>query len=171
MRKMLFGLMAAGLALLGFATAATADTTGAQTFVIVFRGPGTTPVAAAYGPVAGVGTNVGESTVRGPGGTFTSVDRVVLPQGSVVITNSGVHEQTMDERTCVATIREHGTVRFTGGTGAYAGATGSGTFDTPLGTVVGVRDSNGVCTLGPGSVGVVVIRVTGTITIPTTAAA
>jgi hypothetical protein len=49
-----------------------------------------------------------------------------------------------DLQACMGTIRASGTFTITGGTGRYAGATGSGTF-TEHRTMRGQRDGDGIC--------------------------
>src|SRR6476469_320669 len=56
-------------------------------------------------------------------------DRFVFPKGSVVVVHQRAgHHATHDAKTCYFTEHEFGTFKVTSGTGAYAGATGSGKY-------------------------------------------
>lgn len=152
-------MLAAGLLVLGSASSAFADTTGAQRFLLIFRGPAVTPVAIAVGPISGVGT-------------YDPVaDRIDFPSGSVFFqSHMTTNEFTPDPYTCTATVSQAGTWQISGGTAAFAGASGQGTATTLAGRVVGVRGPDG-CSFGAGAVGVVVVQLTGTVSVATTAAA
>ena len=52
-----------------------------------------------------------------------------FPKGTVDLKHSpGTGTQTVNPKTCLVTINFHGTYTITGGTGAYSGITGSGTY-------------------------------------------
>jgi hypothetical protein len=55
--------------------------------------------------------------------------KLTFPTGTVSLKHSpGKGSQTFNPKTCLLTINFHGTYAFTGGTGAYSGITGSGTY-------------------------------------------
>jgi hypothetical protein len=55
--------------------------------------------------------------------------KFVFPNGSVSLKHSpGKGTQSENPKTCLVTINFHGTYTLTGGTGAYSGITGSGTY-------------------------------------------
>lgn len=60
------------------------------------------------------------ATVVFPGGTYT------------VDPSQGIGPQTFNPRTCLLTVSQHGTFRVYGGTGKYAGISGSGTYRVSL---------------------------------------
>lgn len=127
MRKALLAC-AVTLVVLSLHATASAATRGSQTFVVYAAGaPNAARTVVASGPIRGVGSVVlGQETV-GPGGTLTATTTWVFPEGSVFVTLTLTYRQSFDSRRCVATNQFRGTWRITGGTGRYAGATGSGT--------------------------------------------
>jgi hypothetical protein len=56
-----------------------------------------------------------------------NVDTLVFPKGSFKLTHKGTLKQTFNPKTCLLTESEHATVTLSGGTGAYAGISGTGT--------------------------------------------
>jgi hypothetical protein len=55
--------------------------------------------------------------------------KFTFPTGTVSLKHSpGTGSQSLNPKTCLLTISLHGTYTFTGGTGAYAGITGGGTY-------------------------------------------
>ncbi|HEY2306762.1 MAG TPA: hypothetical protein VGI05_12860 [Streptosporangiaceae bacterium] len=55
--------------------------------------------------------------------------KFVFSNGTVSLKHSpGTGTQAMNPKTCLLTVNFHGTYTLTGGTGAYAGITGSGTY-------------------------------------------
>jgi hypothetical protein len=60
---------------------------------------------------------------------FAHKDVFKFPNGSITVTHKATgHQQTHDAKTCYFKDTEHGTFKVTGGTGAYAGASGSGKY-------------------------------------------
>lgn len=108
--------------LAGPASAATGD----QHVVILGQDDGGTVVAT--GPISGVGQDVvtGEET-----------DQFASGQGSVTVNHHDTSgNQDFSDVTCVARFSVAGNCSIGGGTGAYAGATGTGTY-TVRGLFVG----------------------------------
>jgi len=116
------------------------------TILTVGAGPGT---VVAIGPISGVGTSVDNRRLLPPGtpfqGTFS------FPQGDVFTTVSpaGPPMVNFNPTTCVTTIIAPDTFVITGGTMAYAEASGTGVA-TAYVTLVGGRSADGSC-LGPDS--------------------
>ncbi|HEX3426606.1 MAG TPA: hypothetical protein VHT30_10780 [Acidimicrobiales bacterium] len=101
-----------------------------------------TPVIAS-GPITGVGT---ESQVAEPNGTLDL--NFSFPNGQVYVTVFNDNfDLRLDLNKCLARPHETGEWSITGGTGAFAGATGEGTL-TGNGISVGARSPSGQC-LGP----------------------
>jgi hypothetical protein len=80
-----------------------------------------------------------------------TADTLVFRTGSVTIAHSnptGTH--TLNPKTCLVTASETGTYKITGGTGAYAGITGNGTYRLTI-LAVAARNTTGKCstTLAP----------------------
>lgn len=124
-----FCLAAAGVVCAGLPSPAHAATAGAETITGVFvdlRGDIHFPLIA-RGPLTAVGYD--EPLESEPGDTPDLYrDRMVFPQGSVLFVHRrDVNVIDLDPETCVATTRLHGTWEISEGTGALAGATGSGT--------------------------------------------
>ena len=123
------GLWLSLLFLAGPAHAAT----GTQRFTIVFTGnprAGVLGRVVATGPVTGVGTDATIAQDPHPDGSETDTDLLTFPGGTITIRDTDPADAFhFNERTCTATISTTaGTYTIVGGTGAYAGATGSGTF-------------------------------------------
>jgi hypothetical protein len=96
----------------------------------------------AVGPIAGKGTGVIRTIPAGG-----KVDRVLLtlPNGTVSLkatdTFAAVHP---NYAACRAALVGRGTFSIIAGTGAFAGATGKGTY-VRSGTLIGRRSSSGAC--------------------------
>jgi hypothetical protein len=72
------------------------------------------------------------------------VDTAVFPGGSFKIAHSkGTGSQSFNPKTCLMTINQHGTYKLSGGTGRYAGISGSGKYQVSI-LGVGAR-SGGKC--------------------------
>lgn len=116
------------LVALGLAGTASAATTGFQTFDVYAAGDPFPPRSvAASGPIAGVGRVVTGSEVDGPDGTRIATTTWIFRDGSVFVTLKFRSQSSFDPHSCVHSTSFRGTWRITGGTGRYAGATGSGT--------------------------------------------
>lgn len=147
--------------------AASADTASPQRFVLVATDLSGTGHLVASGPVHGVGTDTVISHTENPDGTFTDVDRFDLPGGQVVIHDTYRVELATGDRSCTTHIAVEGTWSIAMGTGAFAGATGGGTF-TAHGVFVAGRAASGDC-LGLDSPPVAftqVVRGVGTASLP-----
>ena len=58
-----------------------------------------------------------------------STAKFAFPNGTVSVKHSpGTGTHSFNPKTCLATVNLHGTYTYTGGTGAYAGITGTGTY-------------------------------------------
>ena len=118
----------------------------------------------AVGPVHGSGilTQVEEET---PNGGEVVHFTWHFAAGTVTGDAREDYDLAFDPASCTAKATSSGTWTFTGGTGAYAGASGQGTF-TGHATLVGSRDERGQCQ-GPDSdvepkVAISTLRGTGT---------
>jgi hypothetical protein len=69
----------------------------------------------------------------------------VFSNGTVSLKHSpGTGQQSFDPKTCLLTVNLHGTYKITGGTGSYAGITGSGNYKL---SILGIAArSGGKCT-------------------------
>jgi hypothetical protein len=62
-----------------------------------------------------------------------NVATFVFPGGSFKVSHSnGTGPQTFNPKTCLLTISQHGTYKLSGGTGAYAGISGSGKYQLSI---------------------------------------
>jgi hypothetical protein len=83
-------------------------------------------------------------TAGGVDHTGNTTDTIVLPGGSFKVTHSkGTGTHSFDPKTCLATIKMHGTYTISGGTGSYAKLTGSGKYQLSI-LAIGPK-SAGVC--------------------------
>jgi len=90
---------------------------GAQSFII--SGNGASPRVLAAGPIHGAGTDrqVGQNH-----------DIFAFRQGNVGVDHSPTSQHQGPQAGCTFFFSERGTYDLTGGTGQYAGASGSGTY-------------------------------------------
>jgi hypothetical protein len=130
---------AALLWLAGPANAAPAPrpaVTGHDSVQVVGTSPSGPLSFIARGPDAGTGVdhpgNKGDTFVYSGGGT----EKVLASKGS--------GPQTLDPKTCLLTVRQHGTYKILGGTGKFAGISGHGTYQVYV-LAVEAR-SGGKCT-------------------------
>jgi hypothetical protein len=87
----------------------------------------------------------GVFTAPGVDHSGNKVDTVDLPGGSFKIAHSnGTGTQHFDPKTCLLTVAQHGTYKLLGGTGKYAGISGSGKYQFRI-LAIGAR-SGGKCT-------------------------
>jgi len=90
----------------------------------------------------GVFTAGGVARSGTPAGTF------VFPAGSFKVAHSkGTGTQTFNRKTCLLTVNLKGTYKIFGGTGRYAGISGSGKFQ--LSSLVVTARAAGKCTMRP----------------------
>lgn len=124
--------LAASALLLAFTPEAWAET-GTQRFHITYSGPfdpADLPESrvTAAGPIKGKGYENVIGVQFGPApGTGVLTTEFVFPEGSVFLTSPFTVESRFNEHSCKAFQRFSGDWVITGGTGAYAGATGEGT--------------------------------------------
>jgi len=159
LRKFMAGLATACLGLVVVAGPAAAAT-GTETFRVVFNGDPGNPVArvVASGVVNGVGTD--KATDQPPG-----ADLITLPGGTItIVTTTPPGGVTFDPRSCVVRINfTNGTYTVVGGTGAFQGASGSGTYSARAAGVL--KRTNGTCAPDTRSF-VATFTLTGPLTIP-----
>ena len=144
MRKLVVAALVAGLGVLGSPGTALAATTGTSygTTVKIGINPGTV-VSQEF--ITGVGVETNNRHLVPPGTPFQVVNG--FPQGSLLFTAtpSGPPEIVdSNPTTCVTHMILRSTTVITGGTGAYAGASGFG-VGTANRTVVSGRGADGRC--------------------------
>jgi hypothetical protein len=131
---------------LGFAGSAVAES-GRQTFVLS-QLPGEDQIrVTAAGPIRGVGIDVVVNEVEDEEtGIITAEDRFQFPEGNLSLRSriTLTSEFSVDPRSCVGRAGGAITYEVTGGTGRYAGATGSGTGTFRIVSVLG-RSPDGSC--------------------------
>lgn len=113
--------------------AAFAATSGAQDWVIVSRS-GQPNRVGAYGVINTTGTVVDHLNLNPATGSFDNVATQTFPAGTLAYHGVGTATLQIDPRTCIGTghiVSEH--FAITGGTGAYQGASGTGTATGDLG--------------------------------------
>jgi hypothetical protein len=87
----------------------------------------------------------GKFTAGGTDIAGRTSDLVKFPGGTFRISHSRGHgKQTVDRRTCLLNVREHGRYKLSHGTGAYAGISGHGRYVLRL-TAVAARNAKGNC--------------------------
>ncbi len=159
MRKIVGVLMGAAL-LVGMAGPASAATDN-QRFTVTARFAGNTTTSCrvvATGPIRGAGT----CTVDQVSETVTIL-HFMLPNGTVDLRFKQTQSSdNFNEAACVDTFSFTETFKITGGTGAYAGATGRGT-DSGHGVFTADRTPNG-CDPNQGT-GVVAVTITGHVSV------
>ena len=89
-----------------------------------------------------------------------------FPNGTVTVKHSkGTGTQSFDPKTCLLTVNQHGTYNITGGTGSYAGITGSGKYQLSI-LAIGAS-SGGTCSKSKPPVAFhQVINASGPVTLP-----
>ncbi len=136
------------IALSGMAGIAGAQPANNQRFILF--GVGSDDEGPVRVVAAGAINSVGEEVIvqeefNEETGEFTVVDEFVFPEGTLFVTVEGqVDEFDFDERSCVGRFGGTGTFEITGGTGEFAGASGSGTV-TFRGIFVAERNPDGSC--------------------------
>jgi hypothetical protein len=125
---------------------ATAATSGEQNWVVITT-PGAPTRVVASGLVNAAGTVTDVLTLN-PNGTFDNFAVQTFPNGTLNYHGMGTFTTTVDPRSCVGRGDVVGPFVITGGTGAYAGAGGSGTALITLYFVFN-RNPDGSCVQGP----------------------
>lgn len=132
------------------APAASAHGLDMQSFTLMFTtqdGVDQPARVIAKGPIAGAGIET--QTEEEIGDQQISYAVMHLPDGAVSAVFRENFAWSINLRACMARGTGGGTFTITGGTPAYAGASGEGTF-VDRGTLIGARDRAGHC-LGPDS--------------------
>jgi hypothetical protein len=96
----------------------------------------------AKGPISGIGTET--QTEKQVGKRQVNVATLHFDRGTVRFVAPERFDWKVDMKHCMAHANGGGTFTITGGTGAYAGATGKGTF-TSIGTAFAQRTPTGAC--------------------------
>lgn len=140
--------------------------TGRQRFFIYVTGNffAQDPTVIGTGVVNKVGIDLVDSRVENPDGSFDIHGRFVFPDGEIAVHNLGQLSIQFNPVRCVGTLTFSGTWDVTGGTGAYVGADGGGTF-SGRGTFVNRRAPDGTCTQENAG-GILVRNHVGTLTVP-----
>ncbi|MCA1695437.1 MAG: hypothetical protein LC749_12280, partial [Actinobacteria bacterium] len=100
-----------------------------------------------------------------PDGSETDTDLITFPRGTITIVDTDPADIFhFDPVSCTARLFGSGPFKVAGGTGAYAGARGSGTFSAN-GVVVFSRTPSG-CSAEPRSFVAVVTATTKSLTVP-----
>jgi hypothetical protein len=136
---------AATLALLVavFVAAAHATTSASQRFTLYSGNVASrdTPlVVEGTGAISGIGS----ATAKDDGPRTTVPLTLTFPKGKLFLVSHDPFRWIPNLSTCTATESSRGTYAITGGTAAYRGARGSGTF-VEHGVGIGVRDARGAC--------------------------
>ena len=160
MRRLIKVLAVLTLALLGPVAAASAAVSGTEAFTIFSSGGARTVTGT--GVFNGVGSQFVDARQDNPNGTFTTRERLVFPEGTLMTATAGSRSASFDATTCIRTITSSGTVTVAGGSGGFAGATGGGTF-TARAVLRGTRGPSG-CT--DERLVILVIRVASTLALP-----
>lgn len=166
MRRLVLAAVVGALAVAAAPGHPLADTVGAEQFTVVKVGsdPGT---AAATGVINGVAIENNDRLGVPRGAPFHVT--FSFPQGDLfqTIAPAGPPEIQYNPTTCVTTTVLHDTTTITGGTNAFAGASGTGTATANLISVAG-RNSDGSC-LPPDAAPVFalsVVRASGSVHVP-----
>ena len=165
MRKIITSaaIAAAATALLGGTGIAVAGThsatTGTENFQMMSTSA-TSPSASVIASGVFTAPGVDHESQTGNTATFT------FANGTLTVKHSrGTGTQTFDPKTCLLTINQHGTYNLTGGTGSYAGITGSGKYQLSI-LAIGAS-SGGKCSKSKPPVAFhQVINASGPVTLP-----
>jgi hypothetical protein len=136
--------VAAVLSGAGLAAASASPTRSAGPKIEHFRGmttsiPGSRPISMI---ATGVFTAGGVDII-----TSATADIFRFPGGTIKVRHHAVRSTpTVNSRTCLFTVSESGTYKLTGGTGKYAGISGSGTYTLSILAVL-ARDSKSKCSM------------------------
>ncbi len=141
------------------AQAMAASTTGTEHFIIVIDGSGPGPVQA-FGLFNAQGSDIERQS-----SSSTGTSTFVFSNGKVKVqhTDNPGGTQTFNKKTCEGRITASGNFATTGGTGAYAGISGHGTYGV-IGTLITAHTASGC---GKTPIGeILIVRATGTISLP-----
>ncbi len=165
MKRLLAVLLGTAFLLMGLASPAAAQTQGSQRFIVFGGGTGEDVnfTVVAIGPITGFGTF--EETED------PDVIRFVFPQGTVTLDSPTTDEtEEFDERTCTGRFTFTGPFTIVGGTGAFQGASGSGSVQGQ-GWFIGERTATGCSEDEDAGFFFLYATATGTATLPGQAAA
>jgi hypothetical protein len=127
---------AVAVSMLGLAASSSADTGSRNEHFVALQtstAQNATSILIATGPVHARGTDVQISNTK---------DKFVFPKGTLIILHKTGHSKdAFDKVTCYGTHTETGTYKVTGGTGAYKGARGHGTYSVKA-SFVGCSQTN-----------------------------
>ena len=141
---------------ISLAAAATAAATGAVLWLAVPAGAAARPAVSGTENFQAMTTSATSST-QGviASGVFTAagvahegskVSTFVFPAGSFKVAHSkGIGPQKFNPKTCLFTVSQHGTLALSGGTGAYKGISGKGTYKLSI-LAIAAR-SGGKCSM------------------------
>jgi hypothetical protein len=136
--------VAAVLSGAGLAAASASPARPARPAIEHFRGmttsiPGSSPISMI---ATGVFTAGGVDIITSP-----TTDIFKFPGGTIKVRHHAVRSTpSVNSRTCLFTVSESGTYKLTGGTGKYAGISGSGTYTLSILAVL-ARNSKGKCSM------------------------
>ncbi len=166
--KMTTAVAVLTVTVLGLSGTAFAET-GRQRFHITYAGPfsfADPPELnlTAVGPIQGRGYERFISEGPGPEpGTGVTTTELVFPEGSVFLTVTATAETRFNQRACIGFNVARGEWVITGGTGAYAGATGQGTFEGS--NILSAKRTADGCPPEPDRL-ISNLRLVGTVTVP-----
>ena len=166
MRKIITSaaIAAAAAAVIGGTGVAVAGTHSATTGTEHFQMMSTSATASTDSVIAsGVFTAPGVDHENQQANTA----QFVFSNGTISLKHSkGTGQQSFNPKTCLLTINQHGTYALTGGTGSYAGITGSGKYQLSI-LAIGARNSAGKCSQTKAPVAFhQVINASGPVTLP-----
>jgi hypothetical protein len=127
--KRLTAAVIAALSMTAAQTAAAAREPGAQRWLVLTR-PGEPTHVVATGAVNALGTvqdSLALNFITATGGTFDNYAAQTYPDGTLNYHGRGTFTLTVNQRSCIGEGDVVGSFVIEGGTGAYAGATGTGT--------------------------------------------
>ena len=139
-----------------------ASVTGAEHFQLITLSPTATKLAVTSW---GVDTMAGVDH-EGSSNTNTATDTLVYPKGTFKVTHTGPFNLKVNPKTCFIDATSKGTIKISGGTGAYKGISGKGTFSL---TVIGIapKTKAGACNENANPAGFQeVISATAKVTLP-----
>ncbi len=169
MRRLLFGAIVAAISLVGLPGSAFAATGSEAISVRTFsQGGQTIRYVEAEGPITGSGTETVLTTAIFPRGAREVTVEWDFGQGAVFATMK--IQQTVvaaGPPTCITVVQFTGTFEITGGTGAYEGASGSGTLTGEGRVFLTFNPSTGRCA-GPPTSMAADRYMTGTVTVAST---
>jgi hypothetical protein len=165
-KKAVLGSAVVALTIVGVSAPVGAETTGPQKITIIVtqdsaQDQPTFSRVVATGVITAVGTDV---FLDSPEGDPASYSRYEFPDGTLSVRNTPQEEElTVNPRSCVGKLEASGTWEVLDGTGAYAGAVGSGTL-TLSGRLFLAREPAG-CSQTEGTA-VALIKITAEVTLP-----